>query len=174
MRTTISTWAIVLCTMMLIVGCCYTDVPVSSSKKLTDARLVGYWQSKSDAYKIVKNKDGSCVIYSYQYMAKDKTYKQEGGSMPAYFTSITDNEGTEQFLSYGKEKKFFTVKYNFASDNEITVYPLSEDYLKEHFKSDDDVVRFETTGKFQAFLKSKLHEEDLYDVSSSYDKTTAP
>jgi len=150
--------------VLFLIGCPeYTDVPISYSKKLTDSRVIGYWQdTDSTALQISKNSDGIASLRMYQFNKISRKYESKDPN-DLFFVNLTDKSGTLSFASYGKDKNFSTLKFSFNGSDQLLVHVMDEELFKNTtIPEKDDVRIFETTQNFRNFVKKNMRKAAFY------------
>jgi hypothetical protein len=156
---------------LFITSC--TDVPLSFSTNIPDARFVGYWQeSEHSIYEIRKNSDGTATLIYYEYDAETKQFTPDSSTVLIYFTTIKAGKDAVQFMSIKMQHDDLTcynsAKIAIAETGELQIASISTDFLKEkNNQRDSDIIAFGTPEKYQAFIRKNLGNPDLFDDTTA-------
>jgi len=146
---------------------CSTDVPISYNSTIVNSDIKGIWMFEdSEQYVIFERPEGQLKLEVYKFNPQSGSFKSSGELDDVFLTSISDGEGSINFLSVGKDETGYDhIEYSFISRDELRVVALSVEYLEKHFKQIDDKIQIGSIENFQSFLKANIRDPSLYDDS---------
>lgn len=156
---------------------CGTDVPLSYNTRLSDDRLLGYWQADPESgISIQRSSDGKlATMIFYEYNEEQARFvPMTEKPLTIYFTALKDGKEEMQFLSVntGDDKPDYTTnRIDFSADGKLSLTGISYNFMKtEHGKVEDDVVLFGKPKHFQKFVQQHLKNSALYEEAVVFER----
>lgn len=169
MKKKIVSPAIYIGFLLLVFWGCGTDVPISFSTKITDTRIVGYWQERdSSAIVVQKTAIGTVTLQSLRFDREKGEYVPEDEAVTLYFTPVSDSKGVLQFISTGANSQYSSFKFYFNANGDLVTAGLSDDFLQKHSKVMEDKAIFGTPEQFKKFIKNNMRYKALYEEESVF------
>ena len=153
-----------LALMLSLCGCYVSKVPMASSANSDlDPNLIGKWE------KIVTEKDPTPVeMLVLQFNDNEYYAEYRDANELLRFRAYIVRVGEVPFINVqnieGDERSFIFVRYSVGEDGVLTLRELSNDFVKSEF---------ETSEKLYDFIKNNLKEDQLYDETGRFKRTTA-
>jgi len=155
-----------------------TTIPISFYSSLPDNRLLGVWQQNDGHAYLVYQANGATYSQQYDWNSTQRKRVLSGVIHPLYFTTLSDNSGTINFISAG-EKAFELVskwgtpkKYNYAHykfyfnyQNQLVITEISETNLQKY-----DQSYLSSTDRFQYLVKAKMREPSFFGTTKVLSK----
>jgi hypothetical protein len=167
--------AIGLSLFLLIITAC-TDVPLSFSTKLTDPRVIGFWQDSHNTIVEIRKSDGGIAnMIPYEFNEETKAYQPADDPALLYFTSITENGDTFQFISMESEcesgKCYFSTKFSISTTGTLLLEGISAEFLEKTNKaSKNGTAIFGSAERYREFIKNNMHDPELFDAGETYQR----
>ena len=164
--------AIALSISLLFVAAC-TDVPLSFSTKLTDTRIIGFWQDSDNTIFEIRQSDGGIAnMIPYEFNEETKEFQPADDPALLYFTSITENGDTFQFISLETEcesgKCFYSVRFSISTTGALIVEEINSEFLEKVNKTPKNgAAIFGSPESYREFVKNNMRDLELFKASET-------
>ncbi len=155
---------LVLISVLFILGCYESEVPLSKPSSKIDQRLIGNWVKIEGKYEksilLLFRKFNDNEYFIAWKEGDDKTQIAGGFNTKISDTNIINVHGVESLET--KERTYVFCKYDFTEKGSLVIDILSSDYPELKGK------KFKTSKDFEKFIRKNISQKGLFEESIEF------